>query len=176
MQHYSIDIFGNYNKVYQQLNSHINGLNDLILVFKERFKENQNLSASLKNLSEFKNPITTFESLSEGISAFKGDMYNQYNYLSEFLISLKDEIITPLSKTKQTFLNRVNKNFQETLSINKLYQSSVNQLELSKNKFHSTIYLAEQSKLKSEFYKKKLNNIKDNNNETKEKYINGIKE
>ena len=101
--HYSIELWSNYNKVYQQLNTNIQGLNYLVGMFTERYKTNQNLASTLINLSESKNNITTFESLLEGILGFKGDMFNQYNYLSEFLVGLRDEIIKPLTANYQAF-------------------------------------------------------------------------
>ena len=176
--HYSIELWSNYNKVYQQLNTNIQGLNYLIGMFTERYKTNQNLASTLIKLSESKNNITTFESLLEGIFGFKGDMGNQYNYLSEFLVGLRDEIIKPLSANYQTFSKKLNQNFTETLAIHKAYQSSVNQLELSKNKFHSSVYAAEQCKLKAEYYKKKMNTInsKDNIKELKDNYTNALKQ
>ena len=176
--HYSIELWSNYNKVYQQLNTNIQGLNYLIGMFTERYKTNQNLASTLIKLSESKNNITTFESLLEGIFGFKGDMGNQYNYLSEFLVGLRDEIIKPLSANYQTFSKKLNQNFTETLAIHKAYQSSVNQLELSKNQFHSSVYAAEQCKLKAEYYKKKMNTInsKDNIKELKDNYANALKQ
>ena len=179
--HYSTELWTNYNKAYQQLNSNIQGLNYLIGMFTERYKTNQNLASTLIKLSESKNNITTFESLYEGILGFKGDMGNQYNYLSEFLVGLRDEIIKPLSSNYQTFTKKINQNYTETLTIHKAYQTSVNQLELSKNKFHSSVYAAEQCELKAEYYKKKMNNInsKDKNNnikELKDNYNNALKQ
>ena len=173
--HYSIELWSNYNKVYQQLSQNIQGLNELIGIFIERYKTNQFLSKTLNTLAESKNNITTFDSLLEGILGFKGDMFNQYNYLSEFLVGLRDEIIKPLSANYKTFSQKLNKNYSETLAIHKAYQSSVNQLEISKNHFHSSVYAAEQCKLKSEYYKKKINNL-NNNKELKDNYIREIKQ
>ncbi len=180
--HYSTELWANYNKVYQQFKTNIQGLNYLIGMFTERYKTNQNLASTLINLSESKNNITTFESLYEGILGFKGDMGNQYNYLSEFLVGLRDEIIKPLSSNYQIFLKKIEQNFTETSTINKAYQSSVTQLELSKNKFHSSVYAAEQCKLKAEYYKKKISTINskdkknNNNNEIKDNYNNALKQ
>ena len=50
--HYSVELWSNYNKVYQQFNSHIKGLNDLIAIFTERYKSKLNLAENLKKLSE----------------------------------------------------------------------------------------------------------------------------
>ena len=169
---YSVELWTNYNKVYHQFNTHIKGLNDLIGMFSERYKSKKNLAETLKALSESKNTITTFESLTEGILGFKGDMYNQFNYLSEFLIGMRDEIIKPLSSAYQNFSKKIEYNFSETSSLNEEYQASVEQMDTFKNQFHSSVFSAEQSKLKAEYFKKKLNILNaDKNNEQKNKEI-----
>ena len=177
---YSVELWTNYNKVYHQFNTHIKGLNDLIEMFSERYKSKKNLAETLKKLSESKNPITSFESLTEGILGFKGDMYNQFNYLSEFLIGMRDEIIKPLSSAYQNFSKKIENNFSETSSLNEEYQASVEQMDTFKNQFHSSVFSAEQSKLKAEYFRKKLNSLNDKNNvqkikEIKDNYIMNIK-
>ena len=167
MKHYSVELWNNYNKVYHQFNSHIQGLADFIGMFNERYKSKINLAETLKNLSESKKSITTFESLTEGILGFKGDMYNEYNYLSELIVGMRDEIIKPLTEAYKMFSKKIDNNFSETSTINKEYINSLNQMEIYKNKFHSSVYAAEQSKLKAEYYKKKINSI--NNATDKEK-------
>ena len=97
-------------------------------------------------------------------------MVNQFNYLSEFLAGLRDEIIKPLLTTYQAFSKKLKQNSTETSNIHKAYQYSLNQLEISKNEFHSSVYEAEQCKLKSEYFKKKIRTV-NNNNELKENYI-----
>ena len=177
--HYSVELLNNYNKVYQQFNSHIQGLNDLISMFSERYKSKRNLAETLKNLSESKNTITSFESLTEGILGFKGDMYNQFNYLSELLVGMRDEIIKPLSSAYQNFSKKLERNYSETLSINEEYQASIEEMEIYKNKFHSSVYSAEQSKLKAEYYRRKINSLKDintqQNKENKANFLNNLK-
>ena len=54
MKHYSVELWNNYNKVYHQFNSHIQGLADFIGMFNERYKSKINLAETLKNLSESK--------------------------------------------------------------------------------------------------------------------------
>ena len=177
--HYSVELLNNYNKVYQQFNSHIQGLNDLISMFSERYKSKRYLAETLKNLSESKNTITSFESLTEGILGFKGDMYNQFNYLSELLVGMRDEIIKPLSSAYQNFSKKLERNYSETLSINEEYQASIEEMEIYKNKFHSSVYSAEQSKLKAEYYRRKINSLKDintqQNKENKANFLNNLK-
>ena len=169
--HYSVELWTNYNKVYHQFNSHIQGLNDLIAMFTERYKSKKNLAETLKKLSESKNIISTFESLNEGILGFKGDMFNQFNYLSEFLVGMRDEIIKPLSSAYQNFYKKIENNFLETSTINEEYQASIEQMEKFKNQFHSSVYSAEQSKLKAEYFKMKINSMSNQNNDQKNKEI-----
>ena len=171
MMHYSVELWTNYNKVYHQFNAHIQGLNDLILMFRERYKSKQNLAETLKKLSESKKPVINFDSLNEGILGFKGDMYNQFNYLSELLVGMRDEIIKPLSSAYQTFCKKIDNNFAETSSINEEYQASIEKMETFKNKFHSSVYSAEQSKLKVEYYKKKINSLNNSDNNEKNKEL-----
>jgi hypothetical protein len=169
--HYSVELWTNYNKVYHQFNAHIQGLNDLILMFRERYKSKQNLAETLKKLSESKKPVINFDSLNEGILGFKGDMYNQFNYLSELLVSIRDEIIKPLSSAYQTFCKKIDNNFEDTSSINEEYQESIEKMESFKNKFHSSVYSAEQSKLKVEYYKKKINSLNNSGENEKNKEL-----
>ena len=161
---YSVELWTNYNKVYHQMNAHIQGLRDLIEIFTERYKSKKNLAETLKKLSESKKPISTFETLTDGILGFKGDMYNQFNYLSELLIGMRDEIIKPLSSAYETFFKKLENNFSETNTINEKYQASIEEMDEYKNQFHSSVYAAEQRKLKAEYYRKKINSINDINN------------
>ena len=98
-------------------------------------------------------------------------MYNQFNYLSEFLIGMRDEIIKPLSSAYQNFSKKIENNFSETSTLNEEYQASVEQMETFKNQFYSSVFSAEQSKLKAEYFRKKLNSLNDKNNDQKIKEI-----
>ena len=102
-------------------------------------------------------------------------MYNQFNYLSELLVGMRDEIIKPLSSAYQNFSKRIERNYSETLSINEEYQASIEEMEIYKNKFHSSVYSAEQSKLKAEYYKKKINDFKDDNEPKKKEIKNNVR-
>ena len=52
-------------------------------------------------------------------------------------------------------------------------------MEIYKNKFHSSVYSAEQSKLKAEYYRRKINSLKDintqQNKENKANFLNNLK-
>ena len=76
-------------------------------------------------------------------------------------------------------LKKLERNYSETLSINEEYQASIEEMEIYKNKFHSSVYSAEQSKLKAEYYRRKINSLKDintqQNKENKANFLNNLK-
>ena len=88
---YSVDLWNSYNKVEHQFESHIKGLKTFIYILSEYYSSQTSLANDLKRLSEYitNNPITSFQSLSEGISSFQTDLLNQYDYLNEFLNNMK---------------------------------------------------------------------------------------
>ena len=152
---YSVELWNNYNKAQKTLNFHLQGLRDVISLYSDHYKCQQNYALLLKNTYLSKNQITVFESLFKGFNSFKSDMSNQYKYLSEFLTGLKDEIINPLSSLYKTSLSKLNYNIYEMQSIEKAYRTSVENLENSKNYFHHFAKKAEESKLMAELYKER---------------------
>ena len=103
---YSVDLWDSYNKVEHQFESHIKGLKTFIYILSEYYSSQTSLANDLKRLSEYitNNPITSFQSLSEGISSFQTDLLNQYDYLNEFLNNMKIEILEPLKLLKESFM------------------------------------------------------------------------
>ena len=152
---YSVELWNNYNKAQKTLNFHLQGLRDVISLYSDHYKCQQNYALLLKNTYLSKNQITVFESLFKGFNSFKSDMSNQYKYLSEFLTGIKDEIINPLSSLYKTSLSKLNYNIYEMQSIEKAYRTSVENLENSKNYFHHFAKKAEESKLMAELYKER---------------------
>ena len=152
---YSVELWNNYNKAQKTLNFHLQGLRDVISLYSDHYKCQQNYALLLKNTYLSKNQITVFESLIKGFNSFKSDMSNQYKYLSEFLTGLKDEIINPLSSLYKTSLSKLNYNIYEMQSIEKAYRTSVENLENSKNYFHHFAKKAEENKLMAELYKER---------------------
>jgi uncharacterized protein YllA (UPF0747 family) len=139
------------------LESHIKGLKTFIYIFSEYYSSQTYLANELKRLSEYitNNPITSFESLSEGISSFQTDLLNQYDYLMEFLNNMKIEIIDPMKLLKEKIMKALNNNINEINSTEKNYNYIMNQLDYAKKKFHSSVKEAEQFKLKTEIFKRK---------------------
>jgi hypothetical protein len=157
---YSVDLWNSYNKVEYQLESHIKGLKAFIYILSEYHSSQTSFANELKRLSEYtsNNPITSFESLSEGITSFQNDLLNQYDYLTEFLNNLNIEILEPLKLLKERLTKSLNNNLNEMSSKDKNYNYYINQLENAKNKFHNSAKEAEQFKLKTEIFKKKISN------------------
>ena len=155
---YSVELWSNYNKAQKTLHFHLQGLKSLISLYSEHYNCQNNYALLLKKTYLSKNQITVFESLFKGFNSFKSDMSNQYKYLNEFLLGLKDEIINPLSLLYQTTLKKLNFNIYEMSSIEKSYRSSVERLEDTKNNFHYYAKSAEESKIMAELYKERNNN------------------
>ena len=152
---YTVELWNNYNKAQKTLHFHLKGLKEVINLYSDHYNCQNNYALLLKKTYLSRNQITVFESLYKGFTSFKSDMSNQYKYLSEFLLGLKDEIITPLSSLYKTSLSKLNYNIYEMNSIEKAYRTSVKNLEISKKNFHSFAKSAEDSKIMAELYKER---------------------
>jgi len=152
---YTVELWNNYNKAQKTLHFHLKGLKEIINLYSDHYNCQNNYALLLKKTYLSRNQITVFESLYKGFTSFKSDMSNQYKYLSEFLLGLKDEIITPLSSLYKTSLSKLNYNIYEMNSIEKAYRTSVEKLEISKKNFHSFAKSAEDSKIMAELYKER---------------------
>ena len=152
---YTVELWNNYNKAQKTLHFHLKGLKDVINLYSDHYNCQNNYALLLKKTYLSRNQITVYESLYKGFNSFKSDMSNQYKYLSEFLLGLKDEIITPLSSLYKTSLSKLNYNIYEMNSIEKAYRTSVENLEISKKNFHSFAKSAEDSKIMAELYKER---------------------
>ena len=153
---YSVDLWNSYNKLEQQLESHLKGLKTFIYIFSEYYSCQQTFSKELKRLSDYlkNNSITTFESLNEGIISFQNDLLNQHDYLKENLNNIKEEIISPLKELKEKISKRKNNNLNEMLINEKTYNNCISQFENAKIKFHKSVKEVEQNKLEIEIIKK----------------------
>ena len=153
---YSVDLWNSYNKLEQQLESHLKGLKTFIYIFSEYYSCQQTFSKDLKRLSDYlkNNSITTFESLNEGIISFQNDLLNQHDNLKENLNNIKEEIISPLKELKEKITKRKNNNLNEMLMNEKTYNNCLSQFENAKMKFHKSVKEVEQNKLEIEIIKK----------------------
>ena len=128
-------------------------------MLKERNNQEKQNGINLKKIHDLNYAVTKLDSLLEGIICFKGDMQNQYNYLSEFYNSIKDEIISPLQTLHEKISARISFLSYEMKTTERNYNSVLSKVEESKNKFHTSAFDAEIFKLKieSDKEKKKIN-------------------
>ena len=134
---YSVELWDSYNKVENNLLFHLRGLKDFIFLLKELSKSMKAFSGSLKTIYDMNLSITTNESLSEGINNFRGFLILHHNFLEKYISNINLEIINPLNTFQETILKKLNKNYKETINAEKNYESYINQVDFTKNKFHS---------------------------------------
>jgi len=150
---FSVEFWGDYDFVYNTFQSHRLGLKDLIYMFAKKYESEVEYAKGMKRIYDMNYAVTKMPSLLNGILTFKNDLYNQYEYSMEFTSNIQDEIIKPLEMflTKQSNLGKYLNN--EVRKIEKEFRASVDKLEKSRLKFHSSAKLAEDSKIQSEMGK-----------------------
>ena len=106
---YSVDLWSSYNKVEKRLELSFRGLKEFIKVISEYYSVINIFSTSLKKIYDLK-CTTPNESLQLGINGFKTDILNQYLALNDYLNSIKDDLITPLTILKDKILEKIKNN------------------------------------------------------------------
>jgi len=151
---YSVDLWSSYNKVEKRLELNFHGLKEFISIMSEYYSILNTFTLSLKKIYHLK-CTTSDESLQNGINGFKTDLLNQYLALTDYLNSIKDDIISPLISLKDKILEKIKNNLKETSSTEKTYKASAQQMDAMKKKFYSSIKEIEQHKIKYELSKNK---------------------
>ena len=151
---YSVDLWSSYNKVEKRLELNFHGLKEFISIMSEYYSILNTFTISLKKIYNLK-CTTSDESLQIGINGFKTDLLNQYLALTDYLNSIKDDIITPLISLKDKILEKIKNNLKETSSTEKTYKASAQQMDAMKKKFYASIKEIEQHKIKYELSKNK---------------------
>lgn len=149
---YSVDLWSSYNKVESRLVLNFGFLKEFIELFSQYYTNLTNFTLNLKKIYELK-CITSNESLQKGINGFKSDLLNQYLALSDYLTSLKYEIINPLKEYKEKLSDRIKKNLKETSLAEKTYHESAIQMDRKKKEYHKSVKLVENFKIKYELEK-----------------------
>ena len=151
---YSVDLWSSYNKVEKRLELNFHGLKEFISIMSEYYSILNTFTLSLKKIYHLK-CTTSDESLQNGINGFKTDLLNQVLALTDYLNSIKDDIISPLISLKDKILEKIKNNLKETSSTEKTYKASAQQMDAMKKKFYSSIKEIEQHKIKYELSKNK---------------------
>ena len=161
---YSVDLWNSFDLIGNSLLSNIKGLKNLTDIFNALYISCESFSSSLKDLyNNYDYEISTHKSLYEVILFFKEDFINCYNYIFDFMLGIKNEILTPLEKTREELLNKYLK-YKEALSnIEEDYEEYISNLNTSKNEFYNAVKDVEDFKINME-------NEKYNYNETSNKY------
>ena len=157
---YSVELWDSYNKVENNLLFHLRGLKDFIYMIKEINRSYKIFSENIKNILDMNLSITTNESLSVGIENFRNFLLFNHNFLEKYISSIISEAINPLNTLQETLLKKLNNNYKETINAEKNYESYINQIDFTRNKFHSRAKQVENKLLDLEMIK---NNNKDNN-------------
>ena len=157
---YSVELWDSYNKVENNLLFHLRGLKDFIYMLKEINRSYKIFSENIKNILDMNLSITTNESLSVGIENFRNFLLFNHNFLEKYISSIISEAINPLNTLQETLLKKLNNNYKETINAEKNYESYINQIDFTRNKFHSRAKQVENKLLDLEMIK---NNNKDNN-------------
>lgn len=161
---YSVDLWNSFDLIGNSLLSNIKGLKNLTDIFNALYISCESFSSSLKDLyNNYDYEISTHKSLYEVILFFKEDFINCYNYIFDFMLGIKNEILTPLEKTREELLNKYLK-YKEALSnIEEDYEEYISNLNTSKTEFYNAVKDVEDFKINME-------NEKYNYNETSNKY------
>ena len=161
---YSVDLWNSFESIGNSLLSNIKGLKNLIDIFNALYLSLESFSSSLKDLyNNYDYEISSHKSLYEGILFFKEDFFNCYNYIYDFMLGIKNEIISPLEITREELLNRYLKYKEDLNNIEEDYEEYINNLKNSKNDFYNSVKDVEDFKIT-------LENEKYNYNEINNKY------
>ena len=161
---YSVDLWNSFDLIGNSLLSNIKGLKNLTDIFNALYISCESFSSNLKDLyNNYDYEISTHKSLYDVILFFKEDFINCYNYIFDFMLGIKNEIITPLEKSREELLNKYLK-YKEALSnIEEDYEEYISNLNNSKTEFYNAVKDVEDFKINME-------NEKYNYNETSNKY------
>ena len=161
---YSVDLWNSFESIGNSLLYNIKGLKNLTDIFNALYISLESFSASLKDLyNNYDYEISSHKSVYEGILYFKEDFINCYNYIFDFMLGIKNEIINPLENSRVELLN-LYLQYKEGLSnIEEEYEEYINNLNNSKNEFYNAVKDVEDLKIN-------LENEKYNYNESSNKY------
>ena len=161
---YSVDLWNSFESIGNSLLYNIKGLKNLTDIFNALYISLESFSSSLKDLyNNYDYEISSHKSVYEGILYFKEDFINCYNYIFDFMLGIKNEIINPLENSRVELLN-LYLQYKEGLSnIEEEYEEYINNLNNSKNEFYNAVKDVEDLKIN-------LENEKYNYNESSNKY------
>ena len=157
---YSVDLWNSFDKVGNLLLTNLKGARNLIDIFNTLYTSIQNFSDNIKDLyHNYDYDISSHKSLDEAILYFKEDFLNINNYLIDFTIGIKNEIIKPLGNMQSIMLNRYLSYKDGINQLEEDYKENVKELENNKSAFYKSVRDVEDYKINFEFKKQNIRGL-----------------
>ena len=157
---YSVELWNSFDKIGNLFLSSLAGAKNLIDIFNTLYLSLESFSDKLKDLyNNFDYEITLHKSLYEGVQYFKEDFLNLNNYLIDFTLGIKNEIIKPINNIQSILLNKYLTYKEGIIKIEEEYEENIKELENNKNIFYKTVQDVEDYKINFEYEKQNINEL-----------------
>jgi hypothetical protein len=115
------------------------------------------LAKGIKRISDYNYMITNEGSLAAGLSVYKQDLVQQYTHTMDYVINLKQGLISPLQSFLEDQVTNGRKFHIEIKELEREFKYICDNLDKSKLRYHSYARVAEEAKLQSEIAKNNPN-------------------
>jgi hypothetical protein len=157
---YSVDLWNSFDKIGNLLLTNLKGAKNLIDIFNNLYTSIQTFSDNIKSLyHNYDYDISSHKSLDEAILYFKEDFLNINNYLIDFTIGIKNEIIKPLGNMQSILLSKYLSYKDGLNQLEEDYKESVKELENNKSVFYKSVKDVEDYKINYEFKKQNFRGL-----------------
>ena len=157
---YSVELWNSFNEIGNLLLSNLKGAKNLMEIFNNLYLSIQSFSKNIKDLyNNYNFEISYHKSLYDSALYFKEDFLNINNYLIDFLLGIKNEIIKPLGSIQTNLLNKFITYKDDLSHLEENYEESINNLNNSKNNFYKSVRDVEDCKINFEYEKQKNNEL-----------------
>ena len=157
---YSVELWNSFDKIGNLFLSSLAGAKNLMDIFNTLHSSMESFSDKLKDLyNNFDYEITLHKSLYEGVQYFKEDFLNLNNYLIDFTLGIKNEIIKPINNIQSILLNKYLTYKEGIIKIEEEYEENIKELENNKNIFYKTVQDVEDYKINFEYEKQNINEL-----------------
>lgn len=174
---YSVELWNSFEKIGNMLLFNLSGAKNLIDIFNNLNISIQTFSDNIKDIyNNYDFDISSHKSLYEGAQYFKENFFNINNYLIDFTLGIKNEIIKPLGNLQSIILNKYLSFKDSIIKLEEDYEENIKELEKSKNMFYKTVRDVEDYKINYENEKQNINGLSaDYKKEEEEKIIDLLK-
>ena len=157
---YSVDLWNSFDKIGNLLLTNLKGAKNLLDIFNNLYTSIQTFSDNIKSLyHNYDYDISSHKSLDEAILYFKEDFLNINNYLIDFTIGIKNEVIKPLGNMQSMLLSKYLSYKDGLNQLEEDYKESVKELENNKSAFYKSVRDVEDYKINYEFKKQNFRGL-----------------